>query len=232
MTDNTTTATYTTRRIHSTQTEHLREDLAAALHLVMNLSRAAQEHFVEAATIVTNLYHPQDKRAKKLASWLSPQDALRRVREVFGRKAFGVVALFSIEAQTSLAGDCEVLTSSQGLAWMNMTTRDLGWPQDRLPPAYGNDGQYWSEYERITFQVAVENWKQAHPDPTMRTVTAIGFWSDGEVTVTGVIDGRHDVWGGTDETGDGLFAESFTFDNTEPDPMTAIHQAIADKYYN
>lgn len=231
MANNTTTATYTTRRIHSTQTEHLREDLAAALHLVMSLNHAAQEHLVEAASIVTNLYHPQDKHTEKLASWLTPQNALRRVREVFGQKAFGVVALFSMEAQTSLAGDCEVLTSNQGLAWMNMTVRDLGWPQNKLHPAYGNDGHRWSEHELNTFQVAVKNWKQAHPDVTMRTVTAIGFWSGDEVIITGVIDGRHDVWGGTDKTGDGLFAESFTFDNTEPDPMATIYQAIAAKYY-
>lgn len=232
MTDNTTTATHTIRRIHSTQTEHLREDLAAALDLVMELADAAPEYIIAATAIVADLYHPHDERAKEVPSWLSPQDALRRVRKEFGKKAFGVVALFSIETETSLSGDCQVLTGEQGLASMDMTIRDLGWPQDRLSPFNRDDAHRWSHYQRITFRVAVESWKQAHPDVTMRTVTAIGFWSGDEVTVTGVIDGRHDVWGGTDETGDGLFADSFTFDNAEPDAMAAVHRAIAARYYN
>lgn len=161
-----TTATHTIRRIHSTQTERLREDLATALDLVMELADAVPEDRIAAAAIVADLYHPHDKRAEEVPSSISPYDALRRVRKEFGKKAFGVVTLFSIEAETSLARDCKWLLNKQALASMDMTVRDLGWPQDMLPSFYSNEGRPWSEYEHITFSTAVENWKQAHPDDT------------------------------------------------------------------
>lgn len=178
MTDKTANTTNTTNnisRIHSTQTEHLREDLTAAFDLVMELIAPDLEDPIKAGKIVADLYHPHNNHAEGVASWLNPSDTLRRVREEFGKNTFGIVTLFSIEAETSLARYCKSLTSKQELASMGMTTRDLGWPKDMLHPAYGNDGQHWSEYERNTFSTAVENWKQTHPDLTMRTVTAIGF---------------------------------------------------------
>jgi len=207
-------------RCRSTDLDHLREDLSAALDVVMALADAGLDARVEAARIVAQM------------DQTGPQDALRKVKEELGRTALGVVALFSIEGATSMAGHAEAVTHRQSLAAMGMSTADLGWPEDRLHPAYAGAGRAWTHFQAKTYDEALAAWRLAHPDPVATTThTIIGCWSGGEVVITGIVDGEHPVWGGTDETGDGLFAESFAIPADAPDKEAALREALAAAHY-
>ena len=66
--------------------------------------------------------------------------------------------------------------------------------------------------------------------PVTRPYTVIGFWSGDEVVVTGIVDGEHEVFGGTDETGEGLFAESFAVPTGTTNVEAALRDLITANY--
>lgn len=151
-------------RCHSTDLDHLREDLAVALEVALTLDNATLEDHLTAMRIVAQM------------DQTGPQGALRRVKKEFGCAAFGIVALFSIEGATSMAGHAEAVTHPQSLKAMGMTAAELGWPEDRLHPAYAGSGRAWTHFQTTTYDEALAAWREAHPDPVdMTTHTVIGY---------------------------------------------------------
>lgn len=179
----------------------------------MTLDDGLLVHQSEAAAIVAQLEE------------LGPQQVLRKLRTLLGVQAFSIIALFSIEAASSLRGDAETVT------W-HMTGDDLDWPQDRLRQPRLNTRTHWTAARLALFDEAVAAYRAKHPDVVLRTCTVIGYWSGDKVVVTGVIDGKHNVWGGTDETGDGLFAGVFEIDGASVNPEADLAAAIAATYYH
>ncbi len=74
--------------------------------------------------------------------------------------------------------------------------------------------------------------KSIHAPVPTKDYTVVGYWSGDEVVVTGIVEGVHEVFGGTDETGDGLFADSFSVPEDADDVEAALREAIAAEYYD
>lgn len=109
-------------RYHSSDPEHLREDFTAAF-------KAALEPRLWAHV---DLYGP----ARQITDHSDVQHQLRQVLNTYGAAVFGGIALFSLEAQTSIMGDAEALSHSRTLAEMGVTMRQLCWPADVLREEY------------------------------------------------------------------------------------------------
>lgn len=220
------TATTTIKRIHSRDPEHLREDLAAALKVARapELSRTtpADRHLADA--IIADL---ADTGA---------QGALRQVARQLGARILGIVMLFSMEAETSLSGDAEVMSTQDALASMGLELVDLGWPEEVLHPRYQGQGRAWTTREQAAFNAAVAAYREAHLDRQLRTYTVIGHWIDGpygpQVVIAGIVDGHHQVWGSAYRHDDTAFVDVLTIDATAPDPDAELRAAIAAKHYD
>lgn len=138
-------------RIHSRNPAHLKEDLAAALDAALDGDLAPdRKRTVE--KLVESLWDHHDA-----------QSVLRDVLASFGSQVFGAVALFSMQAETSLAGHAEALTSPPCLKRMSLTVRDLGWPEDVLSPFYEGNGVEWDPGLKARFSAAVTRWRETHP---------------------------------------------------------------------
>lgn len=109
-------------RIYSQEVAHLREDLAAALQAGLDEN---DQHVVDVISLVHRIHHPRDT-----------QTVLREVLDELGPVVFGAIVLFSIEAQTSLSGDCEVLSRQSVLHKHGLTFSDLRQPADTLHEEY------------------------------------------------------------------------------------------------
>lgn len=112
----------TTQRIHSTDVEHLKEDLEASLRFALG------DEYTDRATEVQAIIDGIEE--------YGPQTALRTVKEQFGAAVFGQVTLYHFENETSVMGHAEVLTFPRNLAKLGMTVADLGWPDEALKPMY------------------------------------------------------------------------------------------------
>ena len=139
---------------------------------------------------------------------------------------FGLVALFSMDAGTALSAACEVLVSVY--AREGGDVRLLGWPEEPHPAnAVG-----WDPAVEAVWDSAVEEFKAAHAHVPTKNYTVVGYWSGDEVTIIGIVEGVHEVFGGTDETGDGLFADSFSVPEDADDVEAALREAVAAEYYD
>jgi hypothetical protein len=140
----------TTSRIYDRDPEHLRADLADSLEAALG-DWATPEQHERAGMILTSLAQSGDA-----------QQALRDVLAAFGTQVFGVVALFHLEARTSLMGDAEVLTFARHLARLGMTVADLGWPADTLNEQHAGDERTWDPVELERFRSLVTRFRTQH----------------------------------------------------------------------
>lgn len=123
------------KRIHSREVAHLREDLAAALRAGLDSSAGND---VDVQEIVERIQDARDT-----------QSTLRQILEQLGPVIFGAIVLFSIEAKTSLCGDCEVLSRQSFLETQGLTFADLRQPADSLRPRYTDEAAPNTPAERI-----------------------------------------------------------------------------------
>lgn len=112
-----------TARRSSMSPAHWREDLSASLDLVTDPTNT--DHATAAAKILGSV-----------AADTHPCVQFEQVLAAFGAKALGAVLRFHLEAETSLEGPATTMIAKESLARLDLTVRDLEWPEAVMHPHY------------------------------------------------------------------------------------------------
>lgn len=147
----------TERRLHSRNPVDIREDLTASLDLALGDDPSPYERS-SAETLVASITDHQGL-----------PNVLRKVLEAFGPAVYGTVLRFHIEAQTSLSGAAEVMSSKRQLAMRGLTYANLGWPLEVLRGAYAAETAPVDPDLEARLKNAVDSWRRDHAHATVDT---------------------------------------------------------------